>query len=409
MRCWKRWSIIGVVVLGCSFPVSGAEPEGPQPVRPKPLSDNIRKGLDWLVEMQNPDGGWGQGEHAGHLRQVHHQQREGVQDESNVADTAMAAMALFRAGSTPAEGPHATAVRRAVEYVCAQVEAAPQEGLMITTRQGTRLQSKLGTHIDTFAAALLLAEVKHAMHDEPARQRVMAALDRTIQKIQAHQKDDGTWDNRGWATVLCQSVATKALNRAAQQGYAVEQVVLERADAYSRAQLDRVSGRFTPAADAAGIELYAAAGNLGGMQQAVNTYALSEVARLAETAETPAERDEARQRLAVIRENEQDLVEAKAAVTRRLNDAQFVAGFGTNGGEEFLSYMHIGESLVVDGGEAWEAWDGSMTENLNRIQNDDGSWSGHHCITGRTFCTSAALMVLMTDRSPVVEQVADSR
>ena len=42
-----------------------------------------------------------------------------------------------------------------------------------------------------------------------------------------------------------------------------------------------------------------------------------------------------------------------------------------------------------------------MTGNLDRIQNSDGSWSGHHCITGRTFCTSTALLVLMADRSPI--------
>jgi squalene cyclase len=42
-----------------------------------------------------------------------------------------------------------------------------------------------------------------------------------------------------------------------------------------------------------------------------------------------------------------------------------------------------------------------MSDNMNRIQNADGSWTGHHCITGRTFCTSAALLVLMVDRSPV--------
>jgi hypothetical protein len=42
-----------------------------------------------------------------------------------------------------------------------------------------------------------------------------------------------------------------------------------------------------------------------------------------------------------------------------------------------------------------------MTANLNRVQNGDGSWSGHHCITGRTFCTSTALLVLMADRTPI--------
>ena len=42
-----------------------------------------------------------------------------------------------------------------------------------------------------------------------------------------------------------------------------------------------------------------------------------------------------------------------------------------------------------------------MTANMNRIQNEDGSWSGDHCITGRTFCTASALMVLTVDRAPV--------
>ena len=71
-----------------------------------------------------------------------------------------------------------------------------------------------------------------------------------------------------------------------------------------------------------------------------------------------------------------------------------------NGGEEFLSYMNIGESLVVKGGDVWKSWDKSISQNLYRVQNNDGSWSGHHCITGRTFCPSAALVVLMVDRSP---------
>ncbi|HEV8290789.1 MAG TPA: hypothetical protein VGP94_02645, partial [Tepidisphaeraceae bacterium] len=76
-------------------------------------------------------------------------------------------------------------------------------------------------------------------------------------------------------------------------------------------------------------------------------------------------------------------------------------GFGSNGGEEFLSYLNIGESLFHKGGSDWEKWDKSMSNNVNNIQNADGSWSGHHCITGRTFCTAAALNVLTIDRSPI--------
>jgi len=90
-----------------------------------------------------------------------------------------------------------------------------------------------------------------------------------------------------------------------------------------------------------------------------------------------------------------------------VNDKDFVNGFGSNGGEVFLSYLNIGEAMVIHGDAKFSEWDSKMTENLVRVQNDDGSWSGHHCITGKTFCTSAALMVLMVDRTttPVMDAV----
>ena len=122
--------------------------------------------------------------------------------------------------------------------------------------------------------------------------------------------------------------------------------------------------------------------------------------RLASSTAKPAEKAEARATLRRYEAGGEGPADAETAVIARLDDKQFIAGFGSNGGEEFLSYMNIGESLVVKGGDAWKSWDKSISQNLNRVQNSDGSWSGHHCITGRTFCTSAALLVLMVDRSP---------
>ena len=63
--------------------------------------------------------------------------------------------------------------------------------------------------------------------------------------------------------------------------------------------------------------------------------------------------------------------------------------------------------LVGEGGAAWEGWDAAVTDNLNRVQNEDGGWVGHHCITGRTFVTSAALLTLMADRTPVPLELVD--
>src|SRR5690606_37749456 len=91
---------------------------------------------------------------------------------------------------------------------------------------------------------------------------------------------------------------------------------------------------------------------------------------------------------------------AAEGIIEKLDNEQFVAGFGNNGGEEFLSYMNISETLVEQGGAEWERWDASISKRLADVQNGDGSWSGHHCITGRTFCTATALLTLLADRAP---------
>ena len=140
------------------------------------------------------------------------------------------------------------------------------------------------------------------------------------------------------------------------------------------------------------------------MQDAVNTNKQLEkkVRELAaKPTATKAEREEAKAQLRRFADTERAQEEATAAFVKRLDDKQFIQGFGSNGGEEFLSYMNISETLLAKGGAEWEKWDKRMIENLNNIQNKDGSWSGHHCITARTFCTAAALLVLMADRAPV--------
>ena len=87
-------------------------------------------------------------------------------------------------------------------------------------------------------------------------------------------------------------------------------------------------------------------------------------------------------------------------MAQSVKNDQFVAGFGNNGGEEFLSYMNVSESLRLKGGKDWADWDKKITVTINAAQNEDGSWAGHHCITGRNFCTAGALLTLMADRAP---------
>jgi len=38
----------------------------------------------------------------------------------------------------------------------------------------------------------------------------------------------------------------------------------------------------------------------------------------------------------------------------RLQEDELLRGFGTNGGEEYLSYMQTSEALAIEGGDAWD-------------------------------------------------------
>jgi hypothetical protein len=365
-------AMVGLGTLGGMTAVLGTEnapatqPTLPttQPVVPKPLSEQVRRGLAWIAQHQQTDGGWSQGEKS--LGQY----RPGeVGDVSNVADTCMAGLALLRAGNTCSRGQYARNIVAAANFLCGQVEKAPPEGLFITDIKGTRVQTKLGQYIDTFAAALFLAELKDATPDASLQPRVTAAMNKTLAKIEKNQKEDGRWveAHDGWASTLCQSMATKAVNAAAQRGAVISRNVVQRAQDYAARQFSG-STAVVDASGSANVELYARAGNLAAFQNSANTNAgrrtelekqsagartqLAEAqetlqrattqpavvkpeqlaAARAEVARSQTELKDADKELAGIQNNEKNLQSAQTKVLERLNDRQFEAGFGSNGG-----------------------------------------------------------------------------
>lgn len=181
-------------------------------VDPKPLSDQVKKGLRWLAEHQLENGGFGQGDEAANMGAG----GKGMAGTANVGDTCAATLALIRSGSSPTQGDYAKQIVKAVEFVCDSIEKSDADGLAITDVKGTRLQGKLGPFIDTFMASLLLPEVLGKMPDEKSNKRVQAASDKLLHKLDKNQKKDGTWSNEGWAPVLAQSVVAKGLNRNSQ-------------------------------------------------------------------------------------------------------------------------------------------------------------------------------------------------
>ncbi|MDA1315493.1 MAG: terpene cyclase/mutase family protein, partial [Acidobacteria bacterium] len=354
-----------------------------KPVR-KP-AEAIEVGLEWLVAAQGNDGGWGQD--GGHNTDV----REGENLESSgndVANTAVATLALIRSGHTPTQGKYKEAVRKGLDFILKRVEASPDEGLALLTVTGSQIQRKLGSHIDTFLTSMLLSEIDGEMNDPKADQRVRLALQKTVNKIESNQQEDGSWNLAGgWAPILGTSMASRSLFDAKKKGVDVNEMVLARVDDYTKdsAQAGGSGGGVVGGvpggtfmsgpvdASSAGVALYKGA-------QVIEQLSRSEGDR-------EANKDEI------------------AAVTSELRNARFVEGFGSVGGEEFFSYLNISDSLRRAGGQEWDEWNGNVQSKLVRLQNDDGTWAGHHCITGRVAVTSAAILTLAAcGGSPTLKQ-----
>ncbi|MEA3212955.1 MAG: hypothetical protein QOE70_6012 [Chthoniobacter sp.] len=383
-------------------------PKAEAPAAPRSADESLRVGLEYLIKQQQSDGGWGQG---GGWRQSREQgggrvEGANVEDPPDLGNTSVSLVTLLRASQ---EGQR-EAIRKAFEFICRQVEGADEASLYVTAVRDTQLQVKIGVYVDTFLAGWALSELKGRFaDDDAAEKRRAAALDKVVSKIERNQRADGSFDgNKGWAAVLSQGLCSKALNSAARSGAKVSTDALAKDQRQNLDGLDVARGDFSATTGAsepssAGVSLYREASKLGGLRER----AKSNVPRKAEAEKTLADasapapaKAKAREEIKQIAGDEQAAQVAQTAVAGKLGDSRYVAGFGNNGGEEFLSYLNLGESMHEQGGKAWEDWKGKMQATLCSAQNEDGSWAGQHCITGRTFCTSAALLTLLVERVP---------
>jgi hypothetical protein len=373
-----------------------------------PVEIAVAKGLKWLVSVQGKDGGWGQdGGETSYVRQGERLESSG----NDVANTAVVAEALLHTGTTLTRGEYREPLQRAVSFILKHVEQSPAEGLSVTDQQGTQIQRKLGPYIDTFVTAKLLAELDGMMPDGKANARVRQNLQKCVAKIEKAQLKDGSWNiSGGWAPILGTSMASQSLAIAQAKGAANAQLAMDRVEAYT-AQTARA---FTPppavmAGGGAGVAGGAGSGSglgigpssaggvgsgSGGGYASAMTVDVSAASagvplyKKAQELEQLSRTDKDRQK------NAKQIQE----ITGQLSDSNFVTGFGSIGGEEFFSYLNISESLRRTGGPQWKKWQAEMTAKLLQMQNEDGTWAGHHCITGRVAVTSAAILLLTADR-----------
>lgn len=368
-----------------------------KPADVRPVPEFLKKSLAWLAAAQFENGGWGAGSHS----------RQEIRDPRAVqidpATTAFSAMALLRAGNTLEEGQYSRNVSKALSYLLEIVEASPDKGTNITTLTGTQPQAKMGQNIDvTFCAQFFSRILRHTTEDSKLNNRVKGALEKCLRKIERGQASDGSWSGGGWAGVLQSSMANSALEAAQGAGLKVDDAVLNRSRDYQKSNIDLKTGAVRTES-AAGISLYSITSN----QRATAAEARDAEQSIEEAKKKGLLSGDAavsKESLVVAGHSEKDaqrLADAhkqNKTAQRMLNDEAVMSGFGNNGGEEYLSYMMTAESMVITKDSEYNSWYKSMSRRLEKIQEGNGSWTGHHCITSPVFCTSAVVMTLTADR-----------
>ena len=240
---------------------------------------------------------------------------------------------------------------------------------------------------------MLLAQVDGTFA-KGANARIRTGLQKCVAKIEHNQMKDGSWNvGGGWAPLLGTSLASRSLYAAGQKGVVVNQEVMMAADAYTvKNQKDRdLMARGGGVGSGSGAGAGPSAGrSIGGVAESVSVSSAAGVALYQDA--------QALEQLSRTEESRKKNAKEIAAINSKLSDSKFVDGYGSIGGEEFFSYLNISDGLKRSGGKEWNEWHSKITQKILKLQNEDGTWAGHHCITGRCAVTSAAILNLTSDR-----------
>lgn len=360
---------------------------------PENVHQSIERGLQWVINAQQINGGWGAGLHA----------RQEVNDplavKTDPATTAMVAMALLRSNNTLQSGEYTKQLQNALNFILNAVESSSANSSTITELRGTQIQAKLGANIDVVLGTQFLSNIlDHTSHNEQLNKRVMKCLNICTEKIQKHQTTDGKAAGGSWAGVLQSSYANNALEAAEVKGAKVDKEKLKVSKEYQRDNYD-VSSKNVKTTDGAGVMLYSISSTVRStskdarkvkedIQQAKQDGILADSAKVnvGNLQKIGYSQNEA------IEENTTYQVYNAAKGLSQTDKA--INGYGNNGGEEFLSFLQTGESMVINNDNDWKTWFDNTSGKLLAIQNKDGSWNGHHCITSPVFCTATCLLTL---------------
>jgi hypothetical protein len=349
-----------------------------------------QKAIQWLIDAQSPNGGWGAGSHA----------FQNVNDphavQTDPATTAFAATALLKSGGKLTANPHQQEIMKALDRILKDIDVRPDNG-RITSLSGTQPQVKLGIHIDASMALQFLTMIREDISDVSLQEKIDKAANVCISLIQSSQNSDGGWAGGGWAPVLQSAMANNALE-VAQGRYDVDEKAIENSRKYQAAN---VAADGVRSEDAAGIPLYAVASAQRATaveaREVENAFAPGTLSSISSKGEGTVSK--ALQENGMEKEKADRLAKSYSvnqSSSKQLASDEIWTGFGNDGGEEYLSYMMTSEAMAQQGQEKLADWLKQVEPKFKNSQNPNGSWSGQHCITSPVFCTAAVIQAWKT-------------
>ena len=195
---------------------------GPAPADeiPEKYRASVGKALDWLAKQQHKDGHWG----------------TGLNDQSPVAMTSLAGLALLMEGSTVREGKYSMHIRRASDWLMERcMKGNQRDGLIGNPDNPTEAARYMYGH---GFGMLFLACVYGDEEDRDRRERLKDILTRAVKYCAAAQSSRGGWyytskaeggDNDEGSVTITQ---VQALRAARNGGIPVPKEIIKKAYGY---------------------------------------------------------------------------------------------------------------------------------------------------------------------------------
>ncbi len=327
----------------------------PNPIPPE-VKKSIDRGITWLLGAQNRDGSWG----------------SEPRMPGDIANTTMATIALMSTGSTVIRGRYYRQIRRAVDWSLRRIKRGINYGGAPYQPHHTQIQRDLGPNINVYYAALLLSQVIPLELDSFEERFARRKLRHLTKLVAGFQQENGAFET-SYEPMLTTVTAWFCLRQTAAIGISIHGASVDKVLNYLRHEcFEKKTGVFRDAT------------HRGAERFVTQASALRIFNGMGEEKDT-------------------DIQKASKVLLRMRFDQDTS---GRPGGEQYLAALFAVQALQLGKKKVFKAFYKTITKDLIKQQNRDGSWTGHSCITARVFCTASAVTAMLTPNKllPMVER-----